>query len=495
MKKPTLASVDDDQRAIAGIDAGKIASVSDLREILSVFFRSPVPHSLPALCQKLEQQMGSGKVREKVSLLVQMGVLRVGQHEDGLHYILPAAMHVELMLTMRPTAVPTPEDQLPKNVLQDLQSHTVTAVAAALSEKPDATEEELVQALLLNGAAQNVHVPKAIVPQAHHAPEVTEWQRSRKTNQLRLQVRQSLHLLVQWGRATVLETPEKHRFYKHVETEKDGPMNGEDVVVDAALVLPKSPSGVEEVTAELVELAVCEMLKGITMAKEKLILLLKEKFGPSVTDKFLRRTLGSLISNRVVLRRPHGHYGLPTLDEEDDEENGVPEDLLIGDSDDVVRHNVAVRLRQWMRDGGAEMIEEFAAMPEGPRTRDVRFLQYLQACHCGDAKALSAFLTERELEPYDLFVMHQEFSDFLRAEQFKSCKAPRSKDAFRKKHQFNLKQLMGLTALYPEEHPYHDMLSRLQKRKSTPPVADADVRIVKQFLKHHLKERYRSYVL
>ena len=467
MLKP-VAPIEEELRAVRGIDFGVLLRDQRRKDILKIFVEHPLAMTLDDVAVRLSRHTREGDMQLFRSLegMRQLGVFTVSGNGSP-SYALSSAMSVELQKYLSPRVSAPDMASLPKAVRKLLDSGHMRVVRAALQAIGEGDERAV--------AMQILH--KKMVP-----PPVPK----HRLDRLTVTTRTALYTLVQHGFAAVLvrHNGEAARF-RHLDTsaEKDDEPAVTDTAPLTSADLRAAKPSVEELENDTIETACLEVLQEGPLLKDALYAKVRLALGVPAQDARINKALAKLLTAKAVMRRKN----VLSLPDADDDDLPVAVPLHMGDAP---MEEIAKRVEGYLKEWRANLPDEDEPFEEGPRTADVRLDDYIAACRCADEAELKKLLQQQALDPYDLFVAHQEYCDHILALQQKRLAGAQAMKAFRARHAFTVKQAQNLAALFADDERHAEVAKKTQRT-----VAALHPDVVRRYLKKALPVQYRERLL
>lgn len=468
MLKP-VTSIEDELRAVRGVDFGILLRDQRRKDILKIFVDNPVPMTLDDVAVRLQGHTREDDLQllRSVDGMRQLGVLTVS-HNGSPSYALSSAMSVELQKHLSPRVSAPDISSLPKAVQQLLSSSHMRIVRMALEDISEG-DERAVAVQILHRQMVPLPVPK------------------RRLDKLTVTARTALYKLVQHGFAAILPGHgEDGTRFRHLDVshDEDEQCTASDTVASSPVHVPSAKPSVDELENDTIESACLEALQEGPLLKDALYAKVRLALGVPAQDARLNKALGKLLTAKAVVRRKNTLQ----LPDEDDDDVMVAVPLHMGEAP---MEEVAQRVAGYLKEWSAQQPDDDEPFVEGPRTAEVRLNDYIAACKCDNEQELARHLQSHALDPYDLFVAHQEHCDHLLALQLETLSSTEALKKFRKRHGFTVTQTQNLAALFPADDERHAHIVKKTKKS----VATLHPDVVRRYLKKALPVQYRERVL
>ena len=459
---------DDEQRAVHGVDFHVLLGDPLRKDILRIF----VEKSQPLTCDDVALDLKDHTDQENAQLsrviegMRQLGVL-TAVHNGSRSFALSSAMSVELQKHLSVRVAAPDMATLPKNVQRLLNSSHMRKVRVALEQIVEGDERAVAQQILLR------KMPMPIPQQRLESLAVT--------------VRTALYKLVQYGFAAVTGGHSgKDMRFRYLDGHADHRSPSDDSLpLMPPDIAPTQPTA-EELTLDTIEQACLQALQHGPLKKDVLCEKVRRALGVPVQDARISKALVALVADRAVVRRQKA-LSLYRNDHDDDDVPAAGSDRTFNVSMQEVAKRVAGYLKEWK----AQQPDDDKPFVEGPRTAEVRLNDYIAACKCANEQELARHLQSHALDPYDLFVAHQEHCDHLLALQLETLSSKEALKKFRKRHGFTVTQTQNLAALFPADDERHAHIAKSTKES----VAMLHPDVVRRYLKKALPVQYRERVL
>ena len=465
----SFSSIDDDLRAVRGINFGVLLCDPQRKNILKIFVDNPAALTLDDVAVRLQGHTRDADMRllRTIEGMRQIGVLTTSQNGQAT-YALSSAMSVELQKHLSPRVSAPDMASLPKAVRNLLDSSHMRTVRAALEAIGEGDE-------------------RAVAMQILHRKMVASPVPKQRLDTLTVTARTALYTLVQHGFAAILPGQgEDGTRFRHLDVSQDGDEEcaASGTVASSPVHVPSAKPSVDELENDTIESACLEALQEGPLLKDALYAKVRLALGVPAQDARLNKALGKLLTAKAVVRRKN----MLQLPDEDDDDVLVAVPLHMGEAPmEEVAQRVAGYLKEWK----AQQPDDGEPFVEGPRTAEVRLNDYIAACKCENEQELARHLQSHALDPYDLFVAHQEHCDHLLALQLEMLDSAEAIKKFRKCHGFTALQVQNLAELFPADDERHAHIANITKKS----VAVLHPDVVRRYLKKALPVQYRERVL
>lgn len=464
--------------AVRGVDFNVLLSDPLRRSILQAVVDEPSRMTAKQLVVKLygEGAEVHGGIEAKLTQMRQLGVL-TAERNGGVTYGVSGIMSVALQKYLSPRTRAIKESALSDQARKQLRTRYVQTLRAALREITQGTDEDVARELLRMECA----------PLPIHSRTLASKTQSART---------ALFMLVQHGQAAVLPKLDGGGVvFRYLESEKDGSESDESAPEDDVQPMqpldihkPSTPSA-EELGSQAIESACLAALAKGPLRGEPLKTEVRTILNVNVQTARINKALAGLVLSGAVRRQGKGTFCLQEEGDEDDL-GSMTSSLQASrsSSSEEVAARVQAYLREWQRENGDEWN---TSVPEGPRTLQVRLRDYLNACEYENEKELSTWMSKGKLDPYDLFIAHQEFSDGLLSLQLSELTTARNIGAFRKRNKLSVLQATNLRAMFGPKDKLQATVKKAVAKHTTP----LHPEVVRKYLQRVLPEPYRSVVL